>query len=360
MRQATFQKHDPEVELLQATPESKFTNGLITIWAAASIARLRMIVQAVFALICLFAGYRFYQFYSWAIGQSETYVARPAAVEGFLPISALLGFKRFVMTGKWDEVHPAGLTIFVCAVTLALFLRKGFCGWICPVGFASNLAAKLGELLRLRRELPRWLDLPLLGVKYVVLGFFCYIILWGMDVRAIEAFMYSRYNLVVDARMMLFFLQPSALTLKVLAVLLIVSLVIRNFWCRYLCPYGALLGVGALLSPVQIKRDKSLCVDCKKCENVCPAAIRISQNATVRHAECIGCGECVEACPQKGCLTLRAGSKRKISLYAYPIAVVALFSVFWAVAALSGHWHTSVPLEVFRHLYPGAITVSHP
>jgi polyferredoxin len=325
-----------------------------------TIARLRTAVQMAFTLICLFAGYRFYQFYAWATGQSQTYVSRPPSVEGFLPISALLGFKRFLVTGKWDEVHPAGLTIFVCALAMALLLRKAFCGWICPVGFASNITARLGKKLRLSRELPKWLDIPLLGVKYLLLGFFGYIILWQMDVRMIEGFLYSRYNLVVDARMLLFFLHPAMLTLKVLAILLAVSLVVRNFWCRYLCPYGALLGLGALFSPFQIKRDASLCIHCSKCENVCPAAIQITKSRTIRHAECIGCAECVEVCPSKDCLSLQAYTSKRLPLHAVPIAVVGLFIVFWMIALFSGHWHTVVPLDIFRQLYPEAGAVAHP
>ena len=325
-----------------------------------TIARLRMTVQAAFAFLCLFAGYRFYQFYNWAIGQSETFVSRPPAVEGFLPISALLGLKRFVMTGKWDEIHPAGLTIFVCAIALALLLRKGFCGWICPVGFASNLTARLGKRLGLAHEPPKWLDFPLIGVKYLLLGFFCYIILWGMDVRSIEAFLYSRYNLVVDARMLLFFLHPSTLTLQVMAVLFIISLIVRNFWCRYVCPYGALLGLGALFSILQVKRDPSLCINCRECERVCPASIRISQNCTIRHAECVGCAECVEACPERGCLVLKAPFKRRIPLYAFAASVVGLFVLSWLIALHTGHWHTEVPLEDFKRLYPAAAAATHP
>ena len=282
-----------------------------------TVARLRMTVQAAFALICVTAGYSFYQFYRWAIGQSETYVARPPAVEGFLPISALLGLKRFLMTGKWDELHPAGLTILIFAIVSALLLRKGFCGWVCPVGFLSNMLAGLGSALRLELAVPRWLNYPLLGVKYLLLAFFSYVILWQMDVRAIEAFLYSQYNLVADAKMLLFFLQPTAWTVGVLVVLLLVSIFVRNFWCRYLCPYGALLGVGALISPIQVRRNASRCVDCKKCEIICPAAIRISQNSTMRHPECVGCAECVEICPEKDCLSLNARKATVTPLYIF-------------------------------------------
>jgi polyferredoxin len=181
-----------------------------------------------------------------------------------------------------------------------------------------------------------------------------------MNITAIEAFLSSRYNLVSDAKMLLFFLYPSALTLQVLGILLLFSLVIRNFWCRYLCPYGALLGLGALFSPVQVKRRASLCIDCKRCDKICPVSIKVSLNATIRHPECMGCMECVEVCPQKNCLTVAGPGRKPIPLFAYPIMIVGLFLIVWVTAVISGHWQTQVRLEVFRELYPTAASALHP
>jgi polyferredoxin len=324
------------------------------------IATLRTWVQAGFAVFCLFAGYQFYHFYLWAMEKSEVYVARPPSVEGFLPISALLGLKRFVATGRYDEVHPAGLTIFLSALIIGLLLRKGFCGWICPVGFASNLIERAGKKIRFVHHLPWWLDYPLLSLKYLLLAFFLYLILWQMNIGQIEAFIHSPYNIVVDGKMLLFFLEPSKLMVQVIILLVLLSFVLRNFWCRYLCPYGALLGLLSLFSPTQVKRHEELCIDCRKCNKVCPASIRISRKRGVRDAECIGCVECVEVCPQKDCLSLAFLNAKRTPIHLLPAAVLLVFLVFWVVAVYTGHWHTSISPEAARRIYPLSHTLMHP
>lgn len=120
-------------------------NSMETKKKAIPLPTLRTLVQTGFAMLCLVAGWRFYHFYHCATGKTDVFIARPPSVEGFLPISALLGFKRFVLTGRWDDVHPSGLTIFMAAPVIALLFQKGFCGWICPVGFVSNVVEKAGK-----------------------------------------------------------------------------------------------------------------------------------------------------------------------------------------------------------------------
>ena len=137
------------------------------------ITRLHLTSQSVFALFCLVVGWQFYQFYLWATSASGRVAPmRPPAVEAFLPLGALVSLKRLVLSGEYDAIHPAGLSIFLAALFLGLFLRKGFCGWICPVGFASNLAEKIGRKMRILVTIPTWLDLPLLSLKYLLLAVF--------------------------------------------------------------------------------------------------------------------------------------------------------------------------------------------
>jgi len=328
-------------------------------WQRNNLRRIRMAVQAGFALFCLYSGYRFYLFYLWALDKSEVYVARPPSVEAFLPIGALVNLKRLVFTGVYDPIHPAGLTIFIAALVIALLLRKGFCGWICPVGFASNLAEKLSMKLKIIRRLPIWLDYPLLAPKYMLLFFFAFLILLKMGIQAIEAFNNSAYNLVVDAKMLLFFLEPSELTIWVMTFLVGASLLLRNFWCRYLCPYGALLGLLSLFSPVKIKRDPESCIDCRKCEKVCPGSIMVAEGKTIYNPECIGCLECVAVCPVDDCLSVNVG-RRQVAAIWLPLGIVGMFLLFWGVAVLSGHWHSEVPVDLLKQYYLQAGQLEHP
>lgn len=323
------------------------------------LGQLRLLIHGSFFLFTLYVGLRFTLFYFWATGQSASFVPRPSAVEGFLPISALLSLKRLALTGEYDLIYPAGLTIFLAAMAIGLLLRKGFCGWICPVGFVSNLAGRLGRKLKILRRLPRWLALPLMSLKYILLGFFCYIILWRMELQQIEAFQGAPYNLVADAKMLLFFLEPTRLAGSVTLFLIAVSFVIPNFWCRFLCPYGGLLGILALASPLRIHRHKTICIQCKKCENRCPGSIPVARRESIRSAECIGCLECVAACPVENCLTLQTG-RRKLPAVLLPAAIICLFMLFYGVAVTTGHWQSTVTPEIKKQHYAILDKLGHP
>ena len=131
---------------------------------------LRRGIQGAFAVFLVWVGWNFYLHVQWATGKSLTFTPKPPSVEGFLPISELMAARRLFETGMWDVVHPAGLTLFLAIALMALLFRKGFCGYICPVGLASNLLGRLGERLGLNRNPPRKLELALQAIKYVPVG----------------------------------------------------------------------------------------------------------------------------------------------------------------------------------------------
>jgi len=300
----------------------------------------------------LYVGWLFFRFHQWAIGQSVFYAPRPPSVEAFLPISALVALKRLILTGLYDSIHPAGLTIFLAILAISVLFRKGFCGWICPVGFASNLLEKIGFKLKTQFVLPELLDYLLHSFKYLLLFFFAYLIVLKMDLSAIEAFLRSPYNITVDARMLYFFLSPGSLATAILTFLFLVSFIIKNFWCRYICPYGALLGIFSYFSPVAIQRDPDKCIDCHQCDRMCPVMLPVSmKKGLVRSPECIGCLDCVSVCPQDDCLNVRFGALKKLPVFMLPLLIVSTFLLFWIVADKTGHWHNSLPIEVVHKYY---------
>ena len=310
----------------------------------------RKLVQTGFALYSLYIGIKFYDFFLWATGQSQVYVPRPASVEAFLPISALIGLKHFILTGVYDYVHPAGLTIFISVIIISFLFRRGFCGWICPVGFLSELLGIIGSKLKIQFRLVGIVAHLLYSIKYLLLFFFLYMVLWKMDLQQINAFLQSPYNLVVDGKMLLFFITPSKISIIVLGLLAGLSLLFRNFWCRFLCPYGALLGLTALLSPTSIKRDRKRCIGCKSCSKTCPASIDVDTKERIRVPECIGCMECIGACGDKKSLTVTIAGFA-VNPLIIGIGSVLFFLGAWLIGYFSGHWNNSVPPFMWKRFY---------
>jgi polyferredoxin len=321
----------------------------------------RRAVQAAFLLLCLWLGVEFALFMRWgASGGAAPYAPHPAGAEGFLPISALLSLKLWVLTGRVHPFHPAGLFILLAVLGLGILLKKAFCSWICPVGTVSEALWRLGRRLFGRNLAPpRWLDLPLRGIKYLLLAFF----LWAvarMDVTGVAAFLDSPYNALADVRMYLFFARLSGLGLGVLVVLAALSVLVQNAWCRYLCPYGALLGLLSLASPLKVERSADRCIDCRKCTQACPARIPVHRAGRVASDECSACYRCIAACPVKDTLQMRAPGGRAVPGWVFGLLAAGLFVAVTGAAMLAGHWRTDLTPADYLQLVPAADAVGHP
>jgi polyferredoxin len=325
----------------------------------------RAAVQAAYVAFFLLVGLEFRSFYLQVVSGGPVTAHRPAAVEGFLPISALMSLKLWIATGRYDRIHPAGLTILLAALVSAFLARKVLCSWVCPVGGISRALAWVGRKTLRRRQaaeplLPVWADRALLPLKYLLLSFFLYVVAWKMDVPAVRAFRASAYNHAADAKMLLFFTEMSAATAVTLAILAGLSLAVKNFWCRYLCPYGALLGLASWFSPQRVVRDADVCIDCRACTRACPVEIRVHAKRSVRTPECIGCMTCVASCPVAECLTVTRRGRAGWPPYLVPLVGLGTIALFWAVARATGHWDSAVPLSRLEEAYRLARELVHP
>ncbi|MCK4911435.1 MAG: 4Fe-4S binding protein, partial [Thermodesulfovibrionales bacterium] len=130
---------------------------------------------------------------------------------------------------------------------------------------------------------------------------------------------------------------------------------IPNFWCRYLCPYGALLGLFALAGPLKISRNTEHCTDCKACSRACPSGIAVAEKDRVISPECTGCLSCVNSCPTKGALDI--GTKKRVIAPQY-FAVVVLLAFFGAVGLgmATDNWNSKMPKEEYARIVPRLAT----
>jgi len=306
-------------------------------------------VQLGFVLTSIILGLMFANFVGAALSTTQGNLPeRPPGVEGYLPISGFMGLVDWIRQGELNEVHPAATVLFILFILLSLLLRKSFCGWICPVGFFSEWLARIGQLIFKRNfRLPDWLDFSLRIIKYFLLAFFAWAIL-NMSADSLRDFIQSPYNKISDVKMGMFFLQMSGVAIGILISLAILSILIHSFWCRYLCPYGALMGLFSWMSPVKVRRDPVACTDCGICEKVCPARLPVDTKLRIIDPECIGCGDCVTSCPVPTALEIGV---KKQALSPFQIAVMTLFIFFvgYFGARSLGIWQNNLSSDDVRY-----------
>ncbi len=373
--------------------------------------KLRWSIQIAFCIVVLVIGWQFYTFVKYCeAGGKGFYMPRPPGVESFLPISALMGTKYFFGTGRISTIHPAGFVIFGTLLLTALFFRRGFCGWICPVGTVSEWEWRMGDWFLkklpqratyLIRNIPTRITAgfgliftPIIALliievltmesfkspifvyltpayilamalpfvvprkiwsdrvndtiarswKYAILAFFIQVIIIKMPIAQLEV-MYTRvpFIRVADVKMLKFFTNMSGMALSVILSILIISLVNKNFWCRFFCPYGALLGIIAYASPMRITRGTGKCIDCGKCTRACAMHILVEKKKHVLTHECVACYDCVNACPVNGALDMKlVGDRKKIHYGLYALMLVGLYVAVTNTARATGHWYTKI------------------
>lgn len=216
--------------------------------------------------------------------------------------SCPIGAMQSTLTSRDHKTafYALGFLIFFGAL-----LGRAVCGFLCPFGLVQDLIYKI-PIRRKRKLLPG--DKCLKYLKYAILAIFCILLpLVVLDAVGQGKPWFCAYicpsgtflggiPLVATnegLRMALGWLWRWKLLLLI-GILVLSAFFYRPF-CRYLCPLGAIYGCFNPISAVKIKKDKDACIDCGKCQRVCPYDIDPSK--TPNAMECIRCGRCIDACP---------------------------------------------------------------
>jgi MauM/NapG family ferredoxin protein len=191
----------------------------------------------------------------------------------FLRSSPLLMITNVFIT------HSFSLRYLPAVLLLAatFFMGRFFCGWICPVGTISDFVP------RTKRRLS-----SLYKFKYYYMIFLLVISAFGINILLIAD------PLVIFTRSLTFITQIR-IPVVLLFIVIVVAVLGERFWCRIICPLGALLGVASAAKLLNINVEDT-CTRCTLCSTVCP--MDAIKECTIKKTDCTLCLECVVKCPR--------------------------------------------------------------
>lgn len=266
---------------------------------------------------------------------------KPPGVDALCPFGGLETLFTFLSgTGFVEKTAASALVLLGGTLGIALVFRRSFCGQLCPLGALQGAFGWIGRKLKVRREMPKVLDRPARYLKYGVLVFFT---IWTWQAAALVMRPYDPWATwahLTSAELWTEF----AVGVVVLGISLAGSVVYERFFCKFLCPTGALLGALSKVSFFRIKRDADACIDCGACDKACPMNIAVSTADEVKSTECISCNECVNSCPAAGALEVKAGREgRSVSPLVMTGVVVGIIAVAIALSTAAGVFAWKMP-----------------
>lgn len=260
---------------------------------------LRLIIQiAVFVIVLFIAVSK-----GLAEQGIEIPFASDATLHAICPFGGVETFYQFATLGFFiQKIHNSSLILMFIVIAVSILFGTVFCGYICPLGAYQEWLGKLGKKLfpkKYNKFVPEKLDRALSYLRYAVLV----LVLYNTAMTAKLLFQnvdpfYALFN---------FFSNEVAISAYIiLGVVTLLSLIIERPWCRYLCPYGALLGLFNKIRVFKIRRNKESCISCHKCDKACPMNIKVSEKEAVSDLRCISCHKCTSeaSCPVKETVTL--------------------------------------------------------
>ncbi len=250
----------------------------------------------------------------------------------FLPslfVTVYIAFKDLyiaLITSTFNfEIHALSIFILIAIIPVTILTGRFFCGFMCSFGAMGDLLWFIsGKLFKIKYRIGEKTDKVLKYLKYLLLVI-TVVSIWTLQIVKTDPLhspwtVFGIYSSIEGWQNLSYLLSAGA---AILAVIMILSLFIHRFFCRYLCPLGAVFALLSKFRLFKIRKPREVCKSCKLCSNKCPMGIPTYNYDVIKSGECINCFECTANC-------LKNNAKSNAS----PILMSAV-----AVAAITGLYY---------------------
>lgn len=223
----------------------------------------------------------------------------PYAVHALCPYATIcFGISKSVLLGLTSVMFGITVAIGIGILIHSIFYGRKFCGYLCPLGtWQEAIFSFRSRKYRSRHRIPYIYEKRFARLKYWLLLLTSLLSLGGV------AYIYIRLCPLFALSLL------PRLAIPGLVVFLLISIVAaftERLWCRWLCPYAALMNIFQYLGAWfgikrrKIHRNLERCVDCGICMIYCPMNLNIAEDEYVQSPECVHCLVCASKCPKPG------------------------------------------------------------